>query len=251
MSGHSKWATIKRKKGELDAKRGKIFSKILREIVIAAKKGGGNPETNPALRTVIAKAKSVNMPADNIKRAIQRGTGEIEGANYEEITYEGYGPGGTAIYVEATTDNRNRTSADIRAIFSKCGGSLGEAGCVSWMFQKKGIISIPKNNANEEEILSLALEAGAEDVQITEDSYDIITLPENFEKVKASIDAKKIQYEVAEISMIPKSYIKVTGNEARQLLNLIEALEDNDDVSNVYANFDIPDDELKSIQGEK
>ncbi|MFH1825056.1 MAG: YebC/PmpR family DNA-binding transcriptional regulator [Candidatus Firestonebacteria bacterium] len=250
MSGHSKWATIKRKKGDLDAKRGKVFSKILREIAIAARKGGSNAETNSYLRTIIAKAKAVNMPADNIKRAIQKGAGEIEGANYEEITYEGYGPAGIAIYIEAATDNKNRTSADIRAIFSKHGGSLGESGCVSWMFQKMGLISISKNNVNEEEILSLALEEGAEDVAVTEDTYDVITLPENFEKVKTSIEAKKIQCEIAEVSMIPKNYIKIQGNEAKQLLALIETLEDNDDVSNVCSNFDIPDDEL-SICDEK
>lgn len=247
MSGHSKWSTIKRKKGDLDAKRGKIFSKILREITIAAKKGGGNPETNAYLRTVILKAKAVNMPADNMKRAIQKGTGEIEGVNYEETTYEGYGPGGVAVLVEASTDNKNRTSSEIRMIFSKSGGNLGSSGCVSWIFEKKGVISIAKMAAKEDEVIELALNLGAEDVQVLDDTFDVITLPENFEKVKAGFDEKKIKMDLSEVTMVPKNYIKLEGNQAKQMLTLMESLEDNDDVANVYANFDIPDDEMSKL----
>ena len=248
MSGHSKWATIKRKKGDLDAKRGKIFTKIIRELIIAAKKGGGSVDSNAYLRTIVLKAKAVNMPNENIKRAIQRGTGELEGATYEETAYEGYGPAGVAVLVSASTDNKNRTSADIRTIFSKSGGNLGESGCVSWMFDKKGLIVIPKANAKEDDLMELVLDLGADDMQIMENDYDVLTTPENFEKVKAGIDAKKIAYDSAEVTMVPKNYIKLTGNQAKSMLTLLENLEDNDDVGNVYANFDISDEEMSKIQ---
>lgn len=248
MSGHSKWATIKRKKGDLDAKRGKLFTKIIRELIIAAKKGGGSVDSNAYLRTIVLKAKAVNMPNENIKRAIQRGTGELEGATYEETAYEGYGPAGVAVLVSASTDNKNRTSADIRTIFSKSGGNLGESGCVSWMFDKKGLIVIPKANAKEDDLMELVLDLGADDMQIMENDYDVLTTPENFEKVKAGIDAKKIAYDSAEVTMVPKNYIKLTGNQAKSMLTLLENLEDNDDVGNVYANFDISDEEMSKIQ---
>jgi YebC/PmpR family DNA-binding regulatory protein len=243
MSGHSKWATIKRKKGALDAKRGKIFTKIIREIVVAAKRGGGNPDSNANLRTIILKAKAVNMPADNIKRAIQKGTGELEGASYEEITYEGYGPSGIAILVDASTDNKNRTSSELRAIFSKSGGNMGEAGCVSWMFEKKGTISVTKEGIDEETLMTLVLELGADDIQAIDDNYEIITSPESFEKVRAGLEAKNIKLENAEVTMIPKNYITINNEEAEKVLSLIEALEDCDDVLNVYANFDTADNE--------
>ncbi len=248
MSGHSKWATIKRKKGDLDAKRGNAFTKIVRELIIAAKKGGGNVDSNSSLRTIVLKARSVNMPAENIKRAIQRGTGEIEGATYEEITYEGYGPGGVAVLVAASTDNKNRTSADIRTIFGKSGGNMGEAGCVGWMFKKKGLIVVPKANAKEDELMEIVLDLGADDMQTMENEYDILTAPENFEKVKTGIDAKKIVYDSAEVTMVPENYIKLEGSAAKAMLNLLENLEENDDVGHVYANFDISDEEMAKIQ---
>lgn len=248
MSGHSKWATIKRKKGDLDAKRGKIFTKIIRELIIAAKKGGGSVDSNAYLRTIVLKAKGVNMPNENIKRAIQRGTGELEGATYEETTYEGYGPAGVAVLVTASTDNKNRTSADIRTIFSKSGGNLGESGCVSWMFEKKGLIVVSKENAKEDDLMELVLDLGADDMQVMDNEFDVLTTPENFEKVKAGIDAKKIVCESAEVTMVPKNYIKLAGGQAKSMLTLLENLEDNDDVGNVYANFDISDEEMSKIQ---
>jgi len=248
MSGHSKWATIKRKKGDLDAKRGKTFTKIIRELIIAAKKGGGSIDSNAYLRTIVLKAKAVNMPNDNIKRAIQRGTGELEGATYEETTYEGYGPAGVAVLVSASTDNKNRTSADIRTIFSKSGGNLGESGCVAWMFDKKGLIVVPKANATEDALMELVLDLGADDMLVMENDYDVLTTPENFEKVKAGIDAKKIVYDSAEVTMVPKNYIKLAGGQAKSMLTLLENLEDNDDVGNVYANFDISDEEMSKLQ---
>ena len=248
MSGHSKWATIKRKKGDTDAKRGKIFTKLIREIIIAAKKGGGSVDSNAYLRTIVLKARAVNMPQDNIKRAIQRGTGEIEGASYEEVAYEGYGPGGAAVLVTGSTDNKNRTSADIRTIFSKSNGNLGESGCVSWMFEKKGLIVVPKANAKEDELMEIALDLGADDMLVMDNEYDILVAPENFEKVKAGIDAKKIAYDSAEVTMVPKNYVKLFGHDAKAMLTLLENLEDNDDVANVYANFDISDEEMSKIQ---
>ena len=240
MSGHSKWAQIKRKKGVADQQRGKIFSKIIREITVAARRGG-KPEANPTLRQVIEKAKSVNMPQDNIKKAVQRGTGELEGVNYEEITYEGYGPSGVAILVNTLTDNKKRTASEIRNLFSKFGGNMGEAGCVSWMFSQKGVISVEKNKISEDELMAVALDAGAIDFKNEETNYDIITKPEDFEKVKATLQKKEIEISSSEITMVPNSNIELTGKEASQCLSLVSALEDHDDVQNVYANFDIPE----------
>ncbi|HEX9019987.1 MAG TPA: YebC/PmpR family DNA-binding transcriptional regulator [Nitrospirota bacterium] len=241
MSGHSKWATTKHKKAAIDAKRGKIFTKIGKEIIVAAKLGGGDPNGNPRLRTAIAKAKSVSMPSDNIKRAIQRGTGELAGVSYEEVTFEGYGPGGVAVLVEVMTDNRNRTVSEIRHIFSKGGGNMGEAGCVSWMFHKKGYIVVSRAKADEDKLMTLALDAGAEDMQPEDDNFVITTLPNDFEKVKKALEDAGVSPEIAEITMVPQTYVKLEGKEAQQMLNLVEALEDNDDVQNVYANFDIPE----------
>ncbi|MBI4778484.1 YebC/PmpR family DNA-binding transcriptional regulator [Candidatus Desantisbacteria bacterium] len=248
MSGHSKWATIKHKKGAADAQRGKLFSRIIKEMTIAAR-DGGNPDMNPRLRTVIESAKEVNMPLDNIKRAIQRGTGELPGVIVEEINYEGYGPGGIAVLVETMSDNRNRITAEIRKIFSRSGGSLGEAGCVSWMFSKKGCIGIKKDAVDEDKLLEIAMEAGADDVK-TDDAevYEIITNPGNFIETKEALKEQKIPIEYDELSMIPQSYIKIERDLARQVLNLIENLEENDDVSEVYANFDIPDDIMAELQ---
>ena len=242
MSGHSKWATTKHKKAATDSKRGKIFTKIAKEITVAAKLGGGDPNGNPRLRTAVAKAKGVSMPAENIKRAIQKGTGELPGVSYEEVMYEGYGPGGVAVIVEVMTDNRNRTVSEIRSIFSKAGGNMGEAGCVSWMFHKKGYIVINRSKADEEKLMSVALDAGAEDMQTEDENMVITTLPADFEKVKKAIDDAAIPTEVAELTMVPQTLVKLQGKEAEQMLRLVETLEDNDDVQNVHANFDIPED---------
>lgn len=242
MSGHSKWATTKHKKAAVDAKRGKIFTKLIREITISAKVGGGEPDGNPRLRTAILKAKEQNMPADNIKKATQRGTGELPGVVYEEALYEGYGPGGVAVLVDITSDNKNRTVPEIRHIFSKNGGNMGEAGCVAWMFNKKGYITVSKSKADEEKLMTLALEAGAEDMRSDdEQNFEIITAPNDFEKVKVRLSENKVEMSYAEITMLPQSYIQLTGREAEQMLRLMEALEDHDDVQNVYANFDISD----------
>ncbi len=241
MSGHSKWATTKHKKAAIDAKRGKIFTKITKEITVAAKLGGGDPNGNPRLRTAVAKAKAVSMPADNIKRAIQKGTGELPGVSYEEITFEGYGPGGVAVLVESMTDNRNRTVSEIRHIFGKSGGNMGEAGCVSWMFQKKGYIVVGRTKADEDNLMSLALDAGAEDMQTEDTNFVITTPPADLEKVKKTIEDAGIALEVSEVTMVPQTYVKLDGKEAQQMLRLVEALEDNDDVQNVYANFYIPE----------
>lgn len=241
MSGHSKWATTKHKKAAIDAKRGKIFTKITKEITVAARLGGGDPDGNPRLRTAVAKAKGVSMPAENIKRAIQKGTGELPGVSYEEITYEGYGPGGVAVIVEVMTDNRNRTVSEIRNIFSKANGNMGEAGCVSWMFNKKGYCVVSKAKADEDKLMTLALDAGAEDMQTEDDNFVVTTPPNDFEKVKKALEDAGIALEVSEITAIPQTYVKLDGKEAQQMLRLVETLEDNDDVQNVYANFDIPD----------
>lgn len=241
MSGHSKWATTKHKKAAIDAKRGKIFTKITKEITVAARLGGGDPDGNPRLRTAVAKAKGVSMPAENIKRAIQKGTGELPGVSYEEITYEGYGPGGVAVIVEVMTDNRNRTVSEIRNIFSKANGNMGEAGCVSWMFNKKGYCVVSKATADEDKLMTLALDAGAEDMQTEDDNFVITTPPNDFEKVKKALEDAGIVLDVAEITAIPQTYVKLDGKEAQQMLRLMETLEDNDDVQNVYANFDIPE----------
>ncbi len=248
MAGHSKWANIRHKKAAQDAKRGKIFTKLIREIMVAARMGGGNPENNPRLRAAIAAAKAENMPKENIERAIKKGTGELEGTAYEEITCEGYAPGGVAVLVEAMTDNRNRTISEIRHIFSKNGGSLGEAGCVAWMFSKKGLIVFPKGSYSEDELMEVALEAGAEDVKDQGDQFEVITDPADFLQVKQSFDDRGMKYELAEITMIPQSTVKVEDpKQAQQVIRLMELLEEHDDVQHAYANFDIPDELLKSI----
>jgi YebC/PmpR family DNA-binding regulatory protein len=246
MSGHSKWATTKHKKAATDAKRGKIFTKIGKEITVAARLGGGDPDGNPRLRTAVAKAKSVSLPAENIKRAIQKGTGELPGVSYEEITYEGYGPGGVAVIIEALTDNRNRTVSEIRNIFSKAGGNMGEAGCVSWMFHKKGYLVVSSAKANEDQLMTLALDAGAEDMQVEEGNFVITTALGDFEKVKKALEDAAVSLDLAEVTMIPQTYVKLDGKEAQQMLRLVDTLEDNDDVQNVYANFDIPDEILNA-----
>ncbi len=244
MSGHSKWHSIKHKKGALDAKRGRMFTKLIKEITIAARIGGGDPEGNPRLRKAVLDAKGVNMPADNIKRAIQKGTGELEGGQLEEIMYEGYAPGGVAMLVEVVTDNRNRTVSEIRHVFSKNGGNMGESGSVSWMFHKKGYIAIEKSKADEEMLMTLAIDAGADDFQSDESMYEIYTAQEAFEDVLNKIKAKNIETVSAEISMIPQNYIKVEGKTAQQVVKLMEALDEHDDVQHVYANFDIEESEL-------
>ncbi len=241
MSGHSKWATTKRAKAIVDAKRGKTFTKLIREMTVAAKVGGGNPETNPRLRAVVDRAKEASMPADNIKRAIQKGTGELPGTTYEEMVYEGYGPGGVAMLVCVTTDNKNRAISDIRSILSRHNGNLGSTGSVSYLFSSKGFIVVEKSKASEDDLMSLALDAGAEDMKTAESTYEIYTKPQDFEKVKKALADKKIETSVAEVSMIPSTYVPLQGKQADQMLALMEELEDHDDVQNVYANFDIPD----------
>jgi YebC/PmpR family DNA-binding regulatory protein len=248
MSGHSKWATTKHKKAATDAKRGKIFTKITKEITVAAKLGGGDPDGNPRLRTAVAKAKSVSMPAENIKRAIQKGTGELPGVSYEEVIYEGYGPNGVAVIIEVLTDNRNRTVSEIRNIFSKAGGNMGENGCVSWMFHKKGYIVVARAKADEEKLMSLALDAGAEDMQTEDDNFVITTAQSDFEKVKKALEDAGFPLEVAEVTMVPQTYVKIDGEKvAGQMMRLMEAIEDNDDVQNVYANFDIPEEVMNAV----
>lgn len=240
MSGHSKWANIKHKKGKMDALRGKITTKISREIMIAARLGGADPAGNLRLKLALQKARENNIPKENIQRAIQKGIGTLEGSAYEELTYEGYGPGGVAVLLEIMTDNRNRTAADIRHIFSKHGGNLGEAGCVSWMFSKKGLITLDKQVGTEEELMLLALEAGAEDFKGDEEEYEIITAPEDLEKVLNALQKQQIPVVRAEVTMLPQSYVHLEGEDAGKMMRLIEALEDHDDVQNVYANFDLP-----------
>jgi YebC/PmpR family DNA-binding regulatory protein len=249
VSGHSKWAQIKHKKASADAKRGKVFTKIVKEVSIAARLGGGDPSGNPRLRTAIEKAKEVNMPGDNIKRAIMKGTGELPGVSYEEYMYEGYGPGGVAILVEILTDNKNRTSPEIRHIMTKNGGNLGEAGCVAWMFEKKGYILIEKSKIDEDSLMSAALDAGAEDMRNDpkEDNYEIIIAPENLARVKDGIEAAGIPVSLAEITMLPKNYVTVDEKQAGQMMRLVEALEDNDDVQNVYTNVDVPDEVIAKV----
>lgn len=248
MSGHSKWSTIKRKKGANDAKRGKIFTKLIKEITIAARMGGGDPEGNPRLRSAVTAAKGENMPKENIDRAIKKGTGDLGGAVYEEILYEGYGPGGVAVLVETMTDNKNRTVADIRHFFAKSGGNLGESGCVAWMFDKKGTLSVDKAGMTEDALMDLALEAGAEDVVEEEDSFQIITAPESFNDVVDSLEKGNVKFSEASLSMVPKNSIEVTEEKtARSLLRLLENLEDHDDVQKVHANFDIADDLMEQL----
>ena len=246
MSGHSKWHTIKHKKGALDAKRGKIFTNLIKEITVAARTGGsGDVDANARLRKAVSDAKAQNMPNDTIDRAIKRGTGELEGVAYDEITYEGYGIGGVAVLVETMTDNRNRTVAEIRHIFSKNGGNLGEAGSVAWMFDKKGYIVVDKAAKSEDELFEIAIEAGADDMQDEGDVFEIFTSPENFEAVNEAVKKAGIEPQAAEISMIPQNYIKLEGADAKQMMKLYDALDDNDDVQKVYANFDIDESEME------
>lgn len=247
MSGHSKWAGIKHRKAKVDAQRGRVFTKIIREITVAARVGGGDPGGNPRLRTAVLAAKAVNMPSDNIDRAIKKGTGELEGVSYEEITYEGYGPGGVAVMVEVVTDNKNRTVGEIRKLFSRHGGHLGEAGCVGFLFEKKGSIQIEASKVDEERLLSIALEAGAEDLQREESLFALTTAPKAFEKVRDAIVKSGIQPLSAEITKLPKSTVKLDGKPAEQMLRLIEELEEHDDVQHVYANFDIPEEIMAAL----
>ena len=239
MSGHSKWATIKHKKGALDAKRGKIFTRLIKEISVAAKAGGGDPDGNPRLRSAILAAKAENMPQDNIKRAIQRGTGELEGASYEEISFEGYGPGGVAVIVDSLTDNRNRTVSEVRFAFSKNGGNLGEPGSVRFMFSKKGVIAIEKHEANEEKLMDIVLEHGGEDLNDEGESWEIITDPGTYEAVLEAVKAAKIPTVMSAVTMIASTYTKLDGAPANQMIRLLDALEDLDDVQNVYSNLDM------------
>jgi YebC/PmpR family DNA-binding regulatory protein len=248
VSGHSKWSTIKRKKGAIDAKRGKIFTKLIKEITVAAKMGGGDPDANPRLRTAILGAKSENMPKDNIERAIKKGTVGLEGVNYDEMLYEGYGPGGVAVLVETMTDNKNRTVADIRHFFSKSGGNLGESGCVAWMFEKKGIIIVDKESISEEDLLDLALEAGAEDVVEEDTTFKVITAPEEFNEVMDNLEKAELKHLEASVSMEPKNTVDVLEEKtARSLMKLLENIEDCDDVQKVHANFDISDELMEEL----
>ncbi|HBU08708.1 MAG: transcriptional regulator [Omnitrophica WOR_2 bacterium GWB2_45_9] len=248
MSGHSKWATIKHKKGAADARKGALYTKVIKEITMAARNGGGNPDTNSALRTAMAKAKEANMPSDNVKNAIKRGTGELPGIVYETINYEAYGPAGVAIMVEALTDNKNRTTAELRNILSKKGGNMAGAGSVAWMFNKKGYIVVDKNTVKEDILMDAALDAGAEDIKTGESSFEVISSAQDFEKVKSALAEKGITYQSAEVTMLPTSTVKVAaGPDAKQLLSLIETLEDHDDVQDVYANFDIPDEVIEQL----
>jgi len=242
MSGHSKWSTIKHKKAATDSKRGKIFTKLIKEITIAARMGGGDPEANPRLRTAINAARSENMPKDNMERAIKKGTGELEGVSYEEVTYEGYGAGGAAVFIESLTDNKNRTVADIRYIFSKAGGNMGESGCVAYMFDKKGYLVVEKSATDEDTLMEAALDAGAEDVREDDDNFEVITEQGDFEAVQAAIEAAGIATIAAEVTMLPQTVTPVAGKEAEQVLRLMETLEDCDDVQKVYTNADLPDD---------
>ncbi len=249
MSGHSKWSTIKRKKGAADAKRGKIFTKLIKELTIAARMGGANSDGNPRLRSAMAAAKAENMPKDNIERAIKKGAGELEGVTYDEITYEGYGPGGVAILVEVMTDNKNRTAAEVRHVFAKNNGKLGETGCVSFMFDKKGTLVYEKKEVDEEQLMEIALEAGAEDISDDDDTFVVMIDPKDFYNVKDEIEKAGTLPDcvLAEINMIPQNTVKISGKDAEQMLRIMEALEDLDDVQNVYSNFDIPESEMEKI----
>ena len=248
MSGHSKWANIKHKKGAADAKRGKVFTRLIKEITVAAGMGGGDPDGNPRLRSAIATARSENMPKDNITRAIKKGTGEIEGEIYDEILYEGYGPGGIAVLVECMTDNRNRTVADIRHYFSKSGGNLGESGCVAYMFDKRGMILVDKSTINEEKLMDLALEAGADDVVEEDDQFQVVTAPDDFDEVREALEKGGVIFIEASITMVPQTIIDVTEEKpAKALLRLLDSIEGHDDVQNVHANFDIDDDLMEQL----
>ena len=246
MSGHSKWHTIKHKKGAADAKRGKVFTRVIKELTVAARGGGGDPDMNPRLRTIIADAKAANMPAENIKRAIQRGTGELPGVNYDEITYEGYGPGGAALIIEALTDNRNRTVGELRHTLTKYNGNLGESNSVAWMFAKKGYIVVDKSAADEEKLLNAVLEAGGDDLRDDGDSWEIISDPAAFEAVRDAVKALGIEPASAEIAMIPQNYVKLEGKAANQMVKLMEVLDDHEDVKHVWSNFDIEEKEIEA-----
>jgi YebC/PmpR family DNA-binding regulatory protein len=249
MAGHSKWANIKHRKSAEDARRGKIFTKLVKEIIVAARIGGGDPNANPRLRAAIQNAKSNNLPKDKVERSIKKGTGELEGVNYEETFYEGYGPGGAAVLVESLTDNKNRTVSDVRHIFSKHGGKLGENGSVNWMFDKKGWLAIRKSDADEETLMTAALEAGAEDIKEDDpENYEVITPPDALEEVKAALDEAGIPYENDEVTMLPQTYISLAGKEAEQMFRLMDALDDNDDVQKVYTNADIPEEVMAEMQ---
>lgn len=248
MSGHSKWASIKHKKAAADAKKGALYTKLIKEITMSARNGGGNPDFNPSLRTAIAKAKEINMPSDRVRDAIKRGTGELPGVVYESVNYEAYGQAGVAIMIEALTDNKNRTTAELRNILSKKGGNMAGAGSVAWMFQKKGYIVIDKSAVKEDALMDIALEAGAEDIKPQEKSYEVISAPQDFEKVRAALQEKGIPYQSAEVTMLPTSTIKVADpSQAKQVLALVEALEDHDDVQEVYSNFDISDELIEQV----
>jgi YebC/PmpR family DNA-binding regulatory protein len=245
MSGHSKWANIKHKKTTEDAKRGKVFTKIIKEIIVAARIGGGDPSANPRLRGALLNARTNNVPKDNVERAIKKGTGELEGIQYEESSYEGYGPGGAAVLLESLSDNKNRTVADVRHVFNKYGGNLGENGCVAWMFQKRGWIAVAKKDVQEDALMAAALDAGAEDVrEEDDDNYEIITAPEDFDAVKKALEDAGIPIGDAEVTMLPQSYVSLTGKDAELMLKLMDALDDSDDVQKVYTNADIADDAI-------
>jgi YebC/PmpR family DNA-binding regulatory protein len=246
MSGHSKWHTIKHKKGALDAKRGKVFTRIIKELTVAARNGGGDPEMNPRLRTIVAEAKSVNMPSDNIKKAIQRGTGELPGVNYEEVVYEGYGPGGAAVIIEALTDNRNRTVGELRHMLTKHNGNLGESNSVAWMFSKKGYIVVDKAAANEEALLNVVLEAGGDDLRDDGESWEILSEPSAFEAVRDAVKALGVEPQSAQVAMLPQNYVKLEGKDANHMVKLMDALDDHDDVKQVWSNFDIEEKEIEA-----
>src|SRR5262245_19771179 len=246
MSGHSKWHTIKHKKGAADAKRGKVFTRIIKELTVAARNGGGDPGMNPRLRTIIADAKAVNMPADNIKKAIQRGTGELPGVSYEEISYEGYGPGGAALIIECMTDNKNRTVGEIRHLLEKYNGNLGASGSVAWMFSKKGYIVVDKAAADEEKLLSAVLDAGGDDLRDDGDTWEVLSEPSSFEGVRDAVKALGIEPATAQVAMLPQNYVKLQGKEASQMVKLMDALDDHDDVKQVWSNFDIAEKEIEA-----
>jgi len=251
MSGHSKWASIKHKKGALDAKRGKVFTKLIREITVSAREGGGNPDANPRLRLAIQKAREANMPADNIDRGIKKGTGELEGVSYENVSFEGYAPGGVAVIVEGLTDNKNRTTSEVRNVFTKRGGNMAGAGSVAFQFEKKGVFMVKREDANEDELMGVALEAGAEDLTFDEDFFQIVCAPQDFDIVRTGLADKAVKIESGELSMVPKNTVKVEdAGTARKVLALVEDLEDNDDIQNVYTNFDIPDEIINEIEKE-
>lgn len=247
MSGHSKWATIKRKKGAADAKRGQVFTKLIKAITVAARMGGGDPAGNPRLRKAVDDARAQSMPMDNIQRAIKKGTGELEGVSYEDITYEAYGPAGVAIMIESLTDNKNRTVSELRNILGKGGGNMGESGSVAWTFEKKGVFYFDKSKASEDQLMEVALEAGADDIQEGENDFQVSCDPAVFDAVKAALDNAKLVYTSSEVGMIPKNFIKLEGADAEKMLKLMENLEDHDDVQKVYANFDIPDDVMEKL----